>query len=624
MDATGGRTVLALIGLPGSGKSTVGALVADALGAAFADADAEIERAAGCATAEIFRREGEAGFRRRETACVGELTRSPAAEASAPFPPSPNSGSDGEGRPRLVLALGGGAPTVPEIRALLRGRCVVAWLDLAPEVAAARLGAEGGGRPLLAGDALARLRELDRERRELYASCADFRVRADASPESVAARMLSGLRGAPGLEVVARGAVAGRLEAPPSKSAAVRALTCALHADGGSMLRGAGFSDDVEAAVRACRALGARVEREGRDLRVAPASLGGAARGSVTIDCGESALVLRMFAALAALTGKAATLVAGGSLRARPVGMVEAALGAFGADCASEGGFPPLRARGPLRGGAARVDGSESSQAVSGLLAALALAEGDSMLEVERLASGGYLDLTLATMRDFGLRVDEERTEDGSRRFRIPGGQTPRARDFTVEGDWSGAAFPLVAGATAGAEGAPLVVEGLRADSTQPDRAILEALRLAGAEPRVEGDAVSIARAELRAFRFDATDCPDLFPPLVALAASCPGVTELRGARRLRAKESDRALALAGEFGMLGVAVELDGDLMRVRGGPIGGGRADSRGDHRVAMALAVAALSADGPVTIRGASCVAKSWPSFFAELDRLRAARD
>jgi len=334
--------------------------------------------------------------------------------------------------------------------------------------------------------------------------------------------------------------------------------------------------------------------------------------------------VLRMFAALAALSGNAATLDARGSLRARPVGMAESAVRAFGASCNSAEGAPPLGVRGPLRGGAARIDGSESSQAVSGLLLALALAEGDSMLEVERPASGGYLDLTLATMRAFGLHVDEERTEGGARRFRIPGGQTPRAREITVEGDWSGAAFPLVAGACAGAVGAPLVVEGLNADSTQPDRAILEALRLAGAEPRVEGSSVTVARAELRAFRFDATDSPDLFPPLVALAASCPGVTELRGARRLRAKESDRALALAGEFGMLGVAVELDGDLMRVRGGPIGGGPADSRGDHRVAMALAVAALSADGPVTIRGASCVAKSWPSFFAELDRLRASRD
>lgn len=624
MDAAGGRTVLALIGLPGSGKSTVGALVARELGAAFVDADAEIEKAAGRPVPEIFEREGEAGFRRRELACVGELTRSPAGAASAPFPPSSNSASDGEGRPRLVLALGGGAPTVPEIRSLLRGRCVTAWLDLAPEAAAARLGAEGGGRPLLAGDAPARLRALDRERRELYALCADFRVRADASPETVAARMLAGLRGAPGLEIATRGGLAGRLEAPPSKSSAIRALACALYADGGSTVRGAGFSDDVEAAAGACRSLGARVVREGRDLRVEPASFRGAARGSVTIDCGESALALRMFAALAALGGGEATLEARGSLRARPVGMVEAALGAFGAERASADGMPPLRLRGPLRGGAARVDGSGSSQAVSGLLLALALAAGDSTLEVERPASGGYLDLTLGTMRDFGLRVDEERTEAGARRFRIPGGQVPRGRDFAVEGDWSGAAFMLAAGAIAAAEGERLVVEGLRADSAQPDRAILEALRLAGAEPRVDGDAVSVARAELRAFRFDATDRPDLFPPLVALAANCPGVTELRGARRLRTKESDRALALAGEFGMLGVAVELDGDLMRVRGGAIGGGRADSRGDHRVAMALAVAALSAELPVAIGGASSVAKSWPSFFAELDRLRAARD
>ncbi|MBP7096419.1 MAG: hypothetical protein KBC36_10050, partial [Spirochaetia bacterium] len=224
---TDGRTTLALIGLPASGKSTIGALVARELGAAFTDSDAEIERTAGLAIPEIFRLEGEAGFRQRELACVGVLTRSPAAEASAPFPPSPESGSEGGGAPRLVLALGGGAPTVPEIRHLLRERCVVAWLDLAPEAAAARVEAGGGGRPLLAGDAAARLRELDRERRELYAACADFRVNADARPQIVAARIALGLRGAPDVEVATRGAVAGRVEAPPSKSAAIRALACA-------------------------------------------------------------------------------------------------------------------------------------------------------------------------------------------------------------------------------------------------------------------------------------------------------------------------------------------------------------------------------------------------------------
>ncbi|MBN1243464.1 MAG: 3-phosphoshikimate 1-carboxyvinyltransferase [Spirochaetales bacterium] len=629
MEATGGRAVLALIGLPASGKSTVGALVAGALGAAFADSDAEIGRAAGRAVAELFRSEGEAAFRQRELACVGELTRSPAAGASAHFSPSPDSGPRGGRWPRLVLALGGGAPTVESIRELLRERCVVAWLDLAPEVAAARARADGESRPLLARDPEGGMRALDAGRRAIYAACADFRVDADASPEAVAARLLERLSGGVDVETALPGRVAGAVAAPPSKSSAIRALACALYADGESLVRGAGYSDDVEAAARACRTLGARVEREGPDFRVSPARLRGAARGAVSVDCGESALVLRMFAALAALSGDEASLEARGSLRGRPAGMVEAALGTYGAACASSGGAPPLRVRGPLRAGDARIDGSESSQAVSGLLLALALTEGDSTLEVERAVSGGYVDLTLETLRAFDLRIDGDRTEGGARRFRIPGGQTPRGREFRVEGDWSGAAFMLVAGAIAGplpGEGgaAGFRVTGLDADSRQPDRAVLEALRLAGAAPRVEGDSVSIARAELRAFRFDASDCPDLFPPLVVLASLCPGVTELRGARRLRAKESDRALALAEEFGKLGAVLELDGDLARVRGGPIRGGRADSRGDHRIAMALAVAALAADGPVAIGGASCAAKSWPGFFAELDRLRAARD
>jgi 3-phosphoshikimate 1-carboxyvinyltransferase len=259
------------------------------------------------------------------------------------------------------------------------------------------------------------------------------------------------------------------------------------------------------------------------------------------------------------------------------------------------------------------VDGSASSQLLTGLLIALPLAGQDSLLEVEALASRGYVDLTLATMRAFG--VEAERDEDFCR-FVIPGGQAYRATEFQVEGDWSGAAFLLVAGAIA-ARGGALVVEGLDAMSLQPDRAILAALRAAGARVEVTESGIAVGGGSLEGFRFDATDCPDLFPPLVALATACSGETSLRGARRLRGKESDRAAALREEFGALGARVEVEGDDMVVQGsGRLAGGRVDSRGDHRIAMAAAIAALSAEGPIEIVGGECVSKSWPSFFEDL--------
>jgi 3-phosphoshikimate 1-carboxyvinyltransferase len=328
-----------------------------------------------------------------------------------------------------------------------------------------------------------------------------------------------------------------------------------------------------------------------------------------------------MFSPIAALFDHEIELCAEGTLEKRPVGMLEASLAELGAECRTASGFPPVVVRGPLLGGRAKVDGRTSSQFLTGLLVALPLAVSDSVLEVESLASRGYIDLTLDTMRAFG--VDVERNSDFSL-FRVPGSRRYRAADFTVEGDWSGAAFLLVAAAIA-ARGAAmedaLVVRGLNAGSSQPDRAILEALRLCGAVVEAGEDETRVARGRLEAFEFDATDCPDLFPPLVALAVACDGETRLGGAQRLRGKESDRAAVLCEEFGALGARIEVSGDLMSVRGvglgkgGSLPGGRVDSRGDHRIAMAAATAALACAGAVEIVGAECVVKSWPDFFED---------
>jgi 3-phosphoshikimate 1-carboxyvinyltransferase len=167
-------------------------------------------------------------------------------------------------------------------------------------------------------------------------------------------------------------------------------------------------------------------------------------------------------------------------------------------------------------------------------------------------------------------------------------------------------------------------VWGWRLSSSQPDRAIIDALHLAGAQlERIEGG-WRVRQAPLEGFSFDATDCPDLFPPLVALASRCAGVTQLRGASRLRAKESDRAAALAGEFGRLGLRVDVDGDMMAVHGFSTGAklaaGTVSSHGDHRIAMAAAVAALAGAGTVVIEGAESVAKSYPDFYDALDSIR----
>jgi 3-phosphoshikimate 1-carboxyvinyltransferase len=398
-----------------------------------------------------------------------------------------------------------------------------------------------------------------------------------------------------------------------------------------SVIRRPSFCADSRAALALAEALGAGVKVLDDRVEIAGATLEGRmvppnaespnAESPIlprrVLDCGESGLCMRMFAPIAALFPGESELVGRGSLRRRPVTAIEGCLASLGAFAGTSDGLPPVLVRGPMSGGTACVDATASSQFLSGLLIALPLAPADSELSVPGLVSPGYIGLTLDTMSAFGLEVEAARDYSG---FLIRGGRSYRPADFTVEGDWSGAAFLLVAGALA-ARRSPLAVRGLGLASSQPDRAILAALEAAGASVESGAAKIAVMRRRLRAFDFDASGCPDLFPPLVALASACEGVTHLSGATRLATKESDRAAALSEEFGKMGIDVKVSGDDMWVRGGSVKPGRVDSRGDHRIAMAAAVAALSGEGEVIIGGAECVSKSWPGFFEDLGSITA---
>jgi 3-phosphoshikimate 1-carboxyvinyltransferase len=245
---------------------------------------------------------------------------------------------------------------------------------------------------------------------------------------------------------------------------------------------------------------------------------------------------------------------------------------------------------------------------------------------VQGLKSKPYIDLTLSVLNTFGWKVQHQ----DYKRFEFLA-HPPLADhiDYTVEGDWSGAAFLLVAGAIAG----PIVVKGVQLNSTQADKAVIQALKDAGASIDINENAIQIGPAKdkagvvgsLKAFEFDATHCPDLFPPLVALAAVCNGVTILHGVSRLAHKESDRGLTLQKEFAKLGIRIELNEDRMMVYGGiGIKGAEVFSQHDHRIAMACGVAALCADGPITITDAEAVNKSYTDFFKHLQHLGAKVD
>ncbi len=411
------------------------------------------------------------------------------------------------------------------------------------------------------------------------------------------------------MKKVKPGRLDGTVTAPPSKSMMQRAVAAAALAHGPSVLLNPSFCEDALAALCIAEGLGAEVKRESIKLRI---DGGGQPRGH-RLACGESGLCMRLFTPIAALFERPFTLTATGSLGSRPMAALEEPLWALGAKCQTHYGLPPIAVRGPIRGGRVSLDGSMSSQVASGFLMALPLCPQDSALSVSHLKSKPYLRMTLSLLKEFGIIIHQD---EKLRRFEIPGKQAYHPRTYRVEGDWSGGAFLLVAGAIAGR----VKVRELSEKSLQADRAILEALKRAGAEVDTERDAVTVERCGLRSFEFDATDCPDLFPPLVALACHCQGRSVIQGTERLKHKESDRALALVSEFRKMGARIRVYDGKMEVTGKSLKGGEISSHHDHRIAMACAIAGLQSDKGVSIRDWMCIAKSYPKFFDDLEALR----
>ena len=404
-------------------------------------------------------------------------------------------------------------------------------------------------------------------------------------------------------------AIKGTIKAPASKSMMQRAVAAALLTQGPTKILNPTYSNDSNAALSIVRGLGASVDAGKNEISIN----GGMNPTGEILNCGESGLSIRMFSPIAALWHTELTLTGEGSLLSRPVSMIEAPLKELGIEVTTTGGCPPLTVKGPLKGGEALVDGSVSSQLLTGLLMALPAAPGDSRLRVKDLKSIPYIHMTLALLEAFGIEIQHADFET----FFIKGSQVYRTADseYQVEGDWSGASFLL----TAGALGGSVTVTGLDIDSPQADRRIMDALKAAGAGMNIARDKVKVVKKDLNAFHFDATHCPDLFPPLVALACNCTGTTVIEGVTRLKHKESNRAQVLEKEFSALGGDLRIQGNSMEVRGKKLTGGTMDSHNDHRIAMAGAIAAINALNDVTIRDHGCVAKSYPDFFADFQSI-----
>lgn len=410
--------------------------------------------------------------------------------------------------------------------------------------------------------------------------------------------------------------ISGELYAPASKSSMQRACAAALLTNGITTITNPGKSNDDLAALDTIQKLGATVEKiDANTLRI---SSKGIYPKHKEINCGESGLGIRMFTPITALSNEAIIITGSGSLLNRPMDFFDEILPKLGVAIHSNQGKLPLQIQGPLQPANIEVDGSLSSQFLTGLLMAYGAAGANGVtITVKDLKSKPYIDLTLQVMQYFGWDVTHENHEQ----FHFNINAFPVAEKqiaYTVEGDWSGAAFLLVAGAIAG----DIIVKGLDVFSTQADKAVLQALMDCGCRISIQPEQIEIGPMPLKAFHFDATDCPDLFPPLVALASFCEGTTVIEGVKRLTHKESNRALTLQDEFGKLGIEIVLQEDLMLIKGGSgIKAAKVHSRHDHRIAMACAVAALKADGKVLIEEAEAINKSYPNFYEHLEFLGA---
>jgi 3-phosphoshikimate 1-carboxyvinyltransferase len=414
-------------------------------------------------------------------------------------------------------------------------------------------------------------------------------------------------------QFISPSSIHGELKSPSSKSMMQRAVAAGLLTNGKTILVNPSYSEDSKASIEIIKKLGAVVVEEKNRIIIEGGLKKYSLDEKILLNCKESGLCLRMFSAISGLLNIRIMLNGEGSLHSRPISIIEQTLSEFGVNSRTQNGFIPIEIKGPYRGTTAHVDGSLGSQFLTGLLMALPLVKHDTKLFVSDLTSKPYVDMTLELLNDFGIDIKNENYKI----YYIKGNQEYKQIEYSIEGDWSSAAFMLVAAAIAGS----VRLSGLKVNSKQADIKILEVLKMTGAKINVNESSIEVGKIEkpLKPFKFDATHCPDLFPPLVALACNCDGKSIIFGVNRLIYKESDRAVSLKEEFNKIGADVVIQGDVMAVKGKKLKGGEASSHNDHRVAMALAVAGLTSQNGILINDSTCVNKSYPEFFEDLGRI-----
>lgn len=412
----------------------------------------------------------------------------------------------------------------------------------------------------------------------------------------------------------------GKVSSQPSKSMAHRAVICAALSEGESVIDNITMSDDICATINAVKALGTEILVSDSRLYAGRKCVTVRSSGTISIknniiDCHESGSTARFIMPITRLVSDRVTITGRGRLIERPFSVYKSLFTEKGVKYTDNDGKMPIILEGKLKPGSFEIPGDISSQFVSGLLFVLPLLDGPSRIIITtKPESLPYIRMTLKTLEDFGIKAEHD---EDYRTFDIQGNQSYRAKPYyAVEGDWSQAAFFCVMGSLS--EG--ILIEGLKLDSLQGDKAILDILREMGASPEIRDNGIYFSKSELKCIDVDASQIPDLVPIISVAAALARGTTNIRNAARLRIKESDRLAATCRELGSIGADIIEKEDGLIIHGKThLSGGRADGCGDHRIVMSLAAASAASQKPVEINGYEAVKKSYPGFWEDFRKI-----
>lgn len=411
--------------------------------------------------------------------------------------------------------------------------------------------------------------------------------------------------------IIYPGRLKGNINIPPSKSICHRAIICAALSKGVSNIENTGFSQDIAATCNAVKCLGADIKRKGSSLIIK-----GSTPLSITnsyIDCFESGSTLRFLVPVAASLGGRITFDGRGNLAERPMQPYYDIFDAQKLSYKNAEGKLPLTIEGKLKPGDFMIKGNVSSQFISGLLLALPVLDGDSKIIVtSKLESRPYIDLTLEVMKAFGISVINNNYSE----FIIKGNRKYKAADYTVEGDFSQAAFYVAADIL----GSTIECSGLNMDSLQGDKIMIDIVKSMGAEVYTENDKLKANSSKTKGIIIDASECPDLVPAIAVIGALGQGTTKIVNAGRLRFKECDRLAAISSELNKIGADIKEEQEGLIINGKDmLKGGMVDSCNDHRIAMAMAIASLKCTNPLIIKNAGCIKKSYPDFWCHFKKM-----